>query len=213
MNNLYPKKIVIDKFRSIRDLSFDIGKRLTVISGHNGVGKSNILSLIASGSGISKSSNFGSNFQPEFYDFFYLDVNEPISDYRITTEYADQNDNVCLKKRLSFKNDTKGNRGIRIIPRTEKKDDISTLKEEVHRVLNEYGIGGSARVSIPTTYLSLSRIYPLGESKEKVSIKNVNNRGILYKHNANTVFYQWYNEVISGVLDTNSDKKIGRAHV
>ena len=62
----------VKKFRRFSDVNFRIGKKLTVISGQNGVGKSNLVSLIASGSGLNRKANFGSNFQPEFYDFFYI---------------------------------------------------------------------------------------------------------------------------------------------
>ena len=58
--------VKVEKFRSFHDVEFDIGRKITVISGQNGVGKSNLISLIASGSGLGKSSEFGGNFQPKF---------------------------------------------------------------------------------------------------------------------------------------------------
>ena len=65
-----PYHLYIENFRNFRDASFDLGQKITVVSGQNGVGKSNILSLIASSSGVSSKSMLGSNFQPEFTDFF-----------------------------------------------------------------------------------------------------------------------------------------------
>ena len=44
-------KMEIEYFRSFHDVQFDVGRKITAISGQNGVGKSNIASLIASGSG------------------------------------------------------------------------------------------------------------------------------------------------------------------
>ena len=67
-----PYHFYIENFRNFRDTSFDLGRKITVVSGQNGVGKSNILSLIASSSGVSSKSMLGSNFQPEFTDFFQL---------------------------------------------------------------------------------------------------------------------------------------------
>lgn len=42
-----PYHFRIENFRNFRDTSFDLGRKITVISGQNGVGKSNMLSLIA----------------------------------------------------------------------------------------------------------------------------------------------------------------------
>ena len=51
--------------------TFDLyRKERCAIIGENGVGKSNLVSLIASGSGLNRKANFGSNLQPEFYSFF-----------------------------------------------------------------------------------------------------------------------------------------------
>lgn len=61
-----PIELVLENFRNFRNVNIQLGKKITVISGVNGVGKSNILSLIASGSGLNKKSSLGSNFQPEF---------------------------------------------------------------------------------------------------------------------------------------------------
>ena len=67
-----PTELILENFRNFRDVIIPLGKKITIVSGVNGVGKSNILSLIASGSGISKRSSLGSNFQPEFLDFLIL---------------------------------------------------------------------------------------------------------------------------------------------
>ena len=62
----------IENFRSFHNVKFNTGQKITAISGQNGVGKSNLVSLIASGSGLNRKANFGSNFQPEFYSFLML---------------------------------------------------------------------------------------------------------------------------------------------
>ena len=40
------KKIQVENFRNFKNVSFEIGKKITAISGQNGVGKSNLVSLI-----------------------------------------------------------------------------------------------------------------------------------------------------------------------
>ena len=42
MKYLKPKHLHIESFRNFKDVSFDLGNKLTVISGQNGVGKSKI---------------------------------------------------------------------------------------------------------------------------------------------------------------------------
>lgn len=93
-----PNKFYIERFRSFRNVSFGLGDKITVISGHNGVGKSNILSLIASSSGVNSKSMLGSNFQPEFTDFFNIDSNEKYTDYKLYLTYKDSKEMMRLQK-------------------------------------------------------------------------------------------------------------------
>lgn len=193
-----PCSLYIENFRNFKNTSFDLGKKITVISGQNGVGKSNILSLIASGSGVSTKSMFGSNFQPEFTDFFNIDISENFENYKLYINYCEENGKVALTKRLSFKNDTKSDRGIRIIPRTSNHFDQSglSLKDYSKIIKEKYDLGADGRVKIPTIYLSLSRLYPLGERKETVKISQINKKNLLYREQANKKYREWYNAVI-----------------
>lgn len=197
MKYLKPKHLHIESFRNFKDVSFDLGNKLTVISGQNGVGKSNIISLIASGSGISKKSALGSKFQPEFYDFFNIDEDEDYINYKLFLKYTDEDNNDALTKRLSFKDDSDTGRGIRIIPRTSNVGlENCTIKQAEELAKDKYGIGGAARVQLPTIYLSLSRLYPLGESKQGITIKNVSKKNALYHKKADEKYKEWYNYVI-----------------
>lgn len=194
---IIPRHFFINNFRNFRDASFDLGERITIISGQNGVGKSNILSLIASGSGVGTKSMLGSNFQPEFTDFFNIDTSETYDDYKLFLSYEDEKGEFAFAKRLSFKNDTKFNRGIRIIPRTTNMGlDNCTIKKAANYVKNKYGVGADARVRIPTIYLSLSRLYPLGEQKAAVKITKINKNNTFYRAKADEKYKKWYNAVI-----------------
>ena len=59
--------VIVENFRSFHDVKFGVGRKITVISGQNGVGKSSLVSLIASGSGLNRKATLWKNFQPEFY--------------------------------------------------------------------------------------------------------------------------------------------------
>ena len=98
-----PYHFYIENFRNFRDTSFDLGRKITVVSGQNGVGKSNILSLIASSSGVSSKSMLGSNFQPEFTDFFNIDPDESYEDYKLYLTYKDSMELTLLQKDFDLK--------------------------------------------------------------------------------------------------------------
>ena len=207
---LWTSGVNIQNFRNFRNIQFSLGKRITLISGQNGSGKSNLLSLIASASGLSQKSELGSNFQPEFYDFFSIDEVEDYSQYELFIDFSDIKNQCVLRKKLTFKNDTKMKRGIRIIPRTTKigEADHRKIRDIEGEGKSKYGVGGAARVPIATIYLSLSRMYPLGEKRESIKIKNLAGRNALYQKEANVKFAEWYNKVIP-----NSIKKDGKLSI
>lgn len=204
--NIRPYHFHIEKFRSFRDTSFELGSKLTVISGQNGVGKSNILSLIASGSGVSTKSMLGSNFQPEFTDFFNIDAAEAYKDYKLYLTYVERDGKDAFTKRLSFKDDTKAGRGIRIIPRTcNVGQENCTIREAAEKAKSSYGVGADGRVKIPTIYLSLSRLYPLGECKETVKVSKINKKNTFYQTKADEKYKEWYNDIIPNSIVSDSE--------
>lgn len=200
-----PFHLYVESFRNFKDVSFDLGKKFTVISGQNGVGKSNLLSLIASGSGVNKKSALGSNFQPEFYDFFNVDKKENFEDYKLYLEYVDEDGTTALTKRLSFKDDTNTGRGIRVIPRTSNVGlEGCTLRQAENIAKTKYNVGGAARVRIPTIYLSLSRLYPLGECKETVKVTTLKKKNTFYQKNADEKYREWYNCVVPNAIKSQA---------
>lgn len=88
-------------------------------------------------------------------------------------------------------------RGIRIIPRTDNfNTDNCTVKQAAEKAKIEYNIGGAGRVQIPTIYLSLSRLYPLGERKESVYITEIKEKNAFYQNKADEKYKEWYNYII-----------------
>lgn len=204
-----PTELILENFRNFRDVIIPLGKKITIVSGVNGVGKSNILSLIASGSGINKKSSLGSNFQPEFLDFFNIDQTEKYQDYKIYLKYGQSSESIALTKRLSFKDDTGTNRGIRIIPRTTNKYlDGYTIKKAEEVAKSNFGVGGAGRVKIPTIYLSLSRLYPLGENKDLTHISKIRKNNPFAKEEMLNIYREWYNSVIPGSIKLSDEISI-----
>ena len=190
----------IENFRSFRDVNFNIGRKITAISGQNGVGKSNLVSLIASGSGLNRKANLGSNFQPEFYSYFNIDIAEDYSKYVLYLKYEEDGKPGSVVKKLTFKDDTATKRGIRIIPRTSNYKLGIGYKEAEQQAKNNFGVGGAARVPVPTIYLSISRLYPLGERKDTVTVTPIKKTNKLYQKEADAKFREWYNLVIPGSI-------------
>lgn len=204
-----PTELILENFRNFRDVSIPLGKKITIVSGVNGVGKSNILSLIASGSGINKKSSLGSNFQPEFLDFFNIDKTEEYKNYKIYLKYEQSNKSITLTKRISFKDDTRTNRGIRIIPRTTNKYlDGYTIKKAEEEAKSNFGVGGAGRVKIPTIYLSLSRLYPLGENKDLTHISKIKENNPFAKEEMLNIYREWYNSIIPGSIKLSNEISI-----
>ncbi|MDO5296395.1 MAG: AAA family ATPase [bacterium] len=212
-DSIKAKKIILDNFRNFRDVELPLGRKITIISGQNGVGKSIVLSLIASGSGVGKKAALGSNFQPEFNEFFNIDPSENYTDYKIYIQYESEG-RPDLVRRLSFQDYTKTERGIRIIPRTSNYGTEKKQKDIETEVKAAYGIGGAARASIPTIYLSLSRLYPLGEKskdekhKTSVSVKKISKRNALCQEDVKDKFRTWYNAVIPNAIKDDADIEI-----
>lgn len=208
-NRLLASELRLEKFRSFEDVTINLAKKITVISGVNGVGKSNILSLIASGSGTNRKSQLARNFQPEFTEFFNIDVNEPFKDYRIFIKYVKDDGNFAIARRLSFNNYTDDNRGIRIIPRTAQNYYDGMSAKDVSRIdKQQYDVGSSGRVKLPTIYSSLSRLYPLGERLESVKVSKIRRNNLFVQKNATEKFREWYNYVIPGSIELDADVSV-----
>ena len=62
-------------FRKLENLKIEIADRITIIAGHNGIGKSTIIGLIANSSG-NRTSNpknyFDTSYQASFHELFHL---------------------------------------------------------------------------------------------------------------------------------------------
>jgi predicted ATPase len=200
------KKIHITSWRKLHNLKLDIGNRITLISGQNGVGKSNLLSLLSSGSGtkgIQDPHLLRSNFQPEFGQYFYIYPNELANNYSIHLEYEyDNNENtLTFYKNLRLKNDIVSKRGIRIIPSTNNfENNYDTKAEAIKELKDRTNIGADARVPIPTIFLSISRSNPLKESQAKSIPKRNLPEEYLNKYR------DWYNSVLNNSIAMSSNE-------
>lgn len=191
----------IKKFRNLNNETITLSKKITVFAGQNGVGKSNLMSLIAATFGINKKKIGKGKFQPEFSDYFTISNTEDFKQYETFLKVtSSSNSNNFIQKRHSYKDDKQTNRGIRVIPRGSNIFTLDkTVKECNENTKNEFSIGDSARVPMPTIFLSLSRLYPVGETSLTSKKINFKTKGILDE--SLKKYIEWYNRVLPNSIN------------
>jgi len=149
------KSISIEKFRAFENVSFDLGKRITVIAGRNATQKTTVLGMLGQPFTISSKQHpmygcktiDGYDFRSQFREKFKISPeHDKVGDHRWT---------------LLFHNNISGisQYCVESISRTQK-DKTPTL-----RFWNAKSRAkGSGYVQIPVYFLSLSRLFPIGES-------------------------------------------------
>lgn len=165
-------------FRKLKGFSVDVADRITLISGHNGIGKSTILGLLANSSGLTQltkapRSYFGKTFQANLSEIIFIDYEgeflsaqqadalpRPIITYEI-------NGSEIFQKRCALTERSTEERA-RIVPRNffpSSKKFSSADKSVV--------IGEASKVPLPTLYLGMTRVFPLGEAEEGAGYSEV----------------------------------------
>ena len=150
-------------FRKLKNQRIVFSDRLTVIAGHNGVGKSSILAFGSNGSGLTGSkhkSYFDRTFQTYFHDIVYLDyeveVNVPVSSRAVVSlEYVSAEGSFRRRASLS-KRPYKGEDLARVVNRS--------VSGEPDPVIGGNVLGKSAKVPLPTIFLGMTRMLPIGET-------------------------------------------------
>lgn len=161
------KKIVFEpkSWRKLSGLEIPIFPRMTVIAGHNGIGKSSILGFIANSSGLlaedidGRKSYFGTEYISKFEQQFRLapaDITAGVKDsgYILLT-YA-VNGGEILKICNIGKTDTStsGKIRYRVVPRTRGDEDFAA----------KMGVKKDGKIPMPTIFVSAARTWPIGES-------------------------------------------------
>lgn len=221
-------KLIFDEkgFRNLKNLTIDISPRITLIAGHNGIGKSTILGLLANGSELKgQKTLLDKPFRAEFSEIFFLDYygdfkereNPNCATLVYTTEnnecvYKDCSvtgsqkiiinkkqykrfmgeidiDGLTDKQKLEINKMKEKNPNenflyiprMRVIPRTDK-----TNSSQTENFLEDNNVGNAAKLQIPTIYLGMSRISPIGEFDQQditLKSKNISEDTIEYIYN------------------------------
>lgn len=158
-------------FRKLKAVKIDIAERITLVSGHNGIGKSTILGLIANSSGLTQLSKapksyFDKTFQANLSEIIFIDyegeflsaqkadaIPRPIISYEI-------NDEEIFQKRCAL-TDRSDEERARIVPR-----NFYPSSKKFTSKNGGVNIGEASKVPVPTLYLGMTRVLPLGEAEE-----------------------------------------------
>lgn len=158
-------------FRKLKSITIEIAPAITIIAGHNGIGKSTILGLLANSSGLttrSKAPNsyFEKLFQANLSEIIYIDydsefINLQEADLlpRPVVEYSINQDEV-LKKRCAL-TDRSDSDKARIVPR-----NLFPSSQAFESQDGSVKVGPASKVPVPTIYLGLTRLMPLGEAED-----------------------------------------------
>lgn len=146
-------------FRKLKNIEVKFADRITLIAGHNGIGKSTILGLVSNTFGIPRKgprSYFGEPFSANIERIVYLALSEveiaqkhPASAPQVRAQVngAEVVKRCAMTKRGEWKR-------ARVVPRT-----IDSAAGEV--------VGQDAKIPLPTIYLGIRRLASAGEADER----------------------------------------------
>lgn len=147
-------------FRKLGNCSIQFSDRITLIAGHNGIGKSTILGLVANTFGYTErggpQSYFGESFYANIERIVYLALTEVAEAQKDTASAPVVTANVNgfeVKKRCAMTQRTEWQRA-RVVPRTIEKSEHDS-------------VGQDAKIPLPTIYLGMKRLASAGEADEK----------------------------------------------
>ena len=182
----------VPPFRKLGNFKIEFADRITVIAGHNGIGKSTILGLVSNTFGITEKSGPKSYFGELFYANIERIVYLALEEVAKAQEHpaaapivAAQVGGVTVRKRCSMTQRSDWKRA-RVVPRTIEKTEDSP-------------VGPDAKIHLPTIYLGVKRLASIGEANEE----DIVSRKLLMGAEDSQLMVDFVNAVILGIQVTN----------
>lgn len=185
-------KIYINDFRIFQDFTIEFSPNINCISGYNGVGKSTLLAILSNIGELKKECGThinGNQFRGEFSQLIYGDRDYDKTGEKCTIYFKDlpklENPKNPFVEKLSFRStfqkvkrskEKKKKVNATIDGQEQQFTVLETLEYEDFRYrlipIKTDERNTESKLSWPTYYLGLSRLYPIGESEE---VKSKNN--------------------------------------
>lgn len=190
------KEIVIHKYRGFKDVSFKIGSHLTVIAGQNGTQKTTLLGMLTQMFTLDPKSPMGGdkpliggNYRSDFINKFkFSPTFDKAGDHEWTLRLEGMDDFTAVS-----------------IWRDKKKGTIRFWQKGTHEA-------GSGYIQYPVLYLSLRRLFPLGEDSmvdESHDVELTESEKKAYKIFHDDVLFNVYDEVRPLYLKGSEKQTIG----
>ncbi|ANT65976.1 AAA family ATPase [Prosthecochloris sp. CIB 2401] len=168
-------KIHIEKFRGFKEVDFPLGKFLTIIAGQNGTQKTTLLGMLTQPFTITDKDNpiynekplCGGNYKSAFAEKFKLSDTFDVAKSHEWTLHYDENETFTIESIERGKGE-----GIRFW----KKGDRGK---------------GSGYLQLPVIYLSLSRLFPIGEDPDLNESTEV-----VLSNDEKKWFEDWYKKIL-----------------
>lgn len=203
-----------NKFRKLSNISIPVSPRITVIAGHNGIGKSTILALLAHPSGLTNRpvtgvplnyatsdnvSYFDKTFQANFNEILHID---PQKDYldkmgppKILSEpevsyLINKTETLVKACRVGPRpGPSSSSSDARMVARTVKPTTAVFSSTD-----GAITVGPAGKVPLPTIYLGMTRVLPIGEAEPGTA----SSAATSMHHEDATLVASFINKVISG---------------
>lgn len=155
-------RLHINKFRLLSEMDFELAPALTAIAGHNATGKSTILGIIGNSAALPAKDGktitgkaFGTEFSEILKGSHDKDSSGAIGYIEVDGLSILDSINPSISLRVTWQN--KGKR-FRVLPKRKYHPGKSPLK-------NGYD---NKKLQLPSYYLGLSRLYPIGETNSDI---------------------------------------------
>ena len=152
------------RFRKFQNVSIPIAPRITLIAGHNGVGKSTILGMLASTSGLTKqtpNSYMGKKYEANVNEIIFVDYASEVAAAKGAGTLCEPIVEFAIGKQLIRKECSLTRRGAALRARV-----VSRTTPHVKVEADGLVVGPDAKIPLPTLFLGMSRMLPIGESPD-----------------------------------------------
>lgn len=189
--------------RKLKNLTISFASRITLIAGHNGTGKSTILGLLASASGTDDNNYLNRKFRAELNEIIHFDISElgsnllsaPWPKLIYEVDNTDEGTNTDTSEE-HWKN-------IRITKRNDQR--LRSVATTHPNSPNTFIANNDQKVPLPTIYLGMLRMLPIGESSES----DITNKEIKIDDQDANLLQSFINKVISNSATTNNISEQG----